>query len=152
MSTTGAVLRVPLQLYTPNLSDIRLLWNSFRFSTASVGLELAQWQRIVCLSMSFSAGDISPGNLFPARPNVSNVTADCIFCGLSPDFSLKTSQEIIEYYRFTKKDLVETKRLLFTNGAYDPTTSIGPPPFPLSQDLDDTRSLLMYGVGHGEKM
>lgn len=61
------------------------------------------------------------------------------------------NKEVIEYYRFTKEDLVGTKRLLFTQGGYDPTTSFGPQHFPLLEDPDPTRAVLIYSNAHREE-
>lgn len=47
---------------------------------------------------------------------------------------------------------MNTKLLLFTQAGYDPTTSVGPPIFSLSQDPDIARAVLMYGNAHGEEM
>jgi hypothetical protein len=150
-NSTGAVLRVPLQLYSLEPPEHCLVWNSSRFSTNSV-LSTTPWQRVQCLSMPASANDVPAGNVFPEHPDAVNQTAQCLSLGLSPSFALKTNKEIIEYYCITREDLINTKRLLFTQGGYDPTTSVGPPPFPLSEHPDATRTVLMYGNAHTEEI
>lgn len=71
---------------------------------------------------------------------------------MSPSFALKTNAEIVKDYHFTEEDLVKIKRILLTQGGYDPTTAVGPPPLPLSDDPNATKTLLMYGNGHTEEV
>lgn len=128
-------MRVPLQLYSLEPPENFLVWNSARLTLSSVGPSLAQWQRVECLSMPTSTTDIPPGNISPSRANGINQTALCLSLGLSPSFAMKTNKDI-EYYRLPREDLMENKRLLFTQAGYDPTTSVGLPTFsPVSRIL-----------------
>lgn len=151
-NTTGAVLRIPLQLFSLEAPEHCLVWNSSRFNVNSIGLELTQWDRVECLFVPGSTSGILPGNVFPSQSGYLNYTEFCLSMDLSPSFAMMTHEEIIKYYRLTRDDLMNTKRILFTNGGYDPTTAVGPPSFPLSQDPDATRAVLMYGNAHHEEV
>lgn len=92
-----------------------------------------------------------PGNLFPEASNTYNLPSLCPTLGIDDSFALKTNEETIELYHFTEADLVAAQRILFTQGGYDPVTAVGPPPLPLSDDRDATRTVLMYGNANTEE-
>lgn len=115
-------------------------------------LQTNVWDRVACLSVPGSTSDIAPGGIFPPQDNQVNNVKDCLDMGLNPSFANQTNDEIIKHYRFTAPDLIKTKRLLFTQGGYDPTTAVGPPVFPVSNDREATRTVLMHGLAHAEEV
>ena len=152
-SSTGAVLRVPLALFSQTPPGKCVAWSQF---SADSALSLDQWMRVQCLSVPAAISNIPPGNVFPAG-NVSmsgtsvDWAAECKDMGLSPSFALKSNQEVIEYYKLTPESLKKTKRILFTQGGHHSIAAVGPPvcnllggKFPTSDNSRVVYSLDMF--------
>ncbi|KAE8448817.1 hypothetical protein EG329_008819 [Mollisiaceae sp. DMI_Dod_QoI] len=142
-NSTREVLRIPAQLYSIQPFDQCLPWNDTDIFSPNAVVSGVPWQRIQCFSIPANTSDIPAGNIFPQRQNSSDIATLCESLDLSPSFALKSNEEIIKYYRFTKEDLLKTKH---------PTSAVGSPTFPLSDDREDTRSVLMYGNAHTEEI
>ncbi|KAF2104899.1 hypothetical protein NA57DRAFT_71100 [Rhizodiscina lignyota] len=150
-NNTGEVIRIAPQLYDMRSQDLCLNWTSDRFGSDTV-LDQEVFSVITCKYLPANTIDIAPGGIFPPRDGYGNSARNCVNLGQSPTFANKTNAEIIKIYRFTVPDLVKAKRILFTQGSYDPTTAVGPPVFPVSNDRDATRTVLFHGLAHTEEL
>lgn len=151
-NSTGELLRIGPQLYSNSSSDQCLDWNSAKLNGAgaSVGIEIVPWQHIECNAMTGGTSDIAPGNVFPARDNMYNTTKLCNSLGISSAFAQLSNDEVVRYFHFTEEYITKAKRILFTEGGYDPSNGVGPPLLPETGEKDASRTVLMYGNAHGE--
>jgi hypothetical protein len=151
-NSDGEVMRIPLQMNSLQPPDQCLNWNRSFSGEGTAGVQVSTWAVVQCVSLPADVSEIGEGLIFPPQTGIENQPGNCKKMGLPDDFTLLTNNEVIAKYKFTMKDLADVKRILFTQGGFDPTTSVGPPPFELSGDLDATRTILMYGNGHGEEV
>lgn len=152
-NSTGEILRIAPQLYTNRSHDQCLEWNNAKLTGAgaSVGIQLGSWNHVECIAMTGGTSDIGPGNVFPARDDTYNSTGRCTSQGVSPAFAQLGNDEVIRYFHLDAEHITKAGRILFTQGGYDPTTGVGPPPLPLRSDKDASRTVLMYGNAHTEE-
>lgn len=91
---------------------------------------------------------VSPDTIFsPFDPKPSEMFSFC-----EPTFGIKpfTARELADKYHLSQKYYEQTKRILYTAGQYDPTTVLGPEPFPLSPDVNKPRVLHISNMAHCE--
>lgn len=151
-NSTGEILRIPPQVYTNRTPHQCLDWTNEKLgnSGASAGIQLGPWLHIECTAMTGGIADIASGNVFPSRNHAYNYTALCDSLGISPAFAQLPGDEVIDLYHLTREYITAAGRILFTEGGYDPTASVGPPLLPVSGEKDASRTLFMYENAHTE--
>jgi hypothetical protein len=155
-NSIGEVLRIPLQMQSLRSPGECLPWSDTLSARdlSSVGIEAKSWTYVQCVSVPADTIAIGQGTIFPPSNVGIDQVASCQRLGVSSDFAQLSNDEIIKRYKLTKDDLLATKRILFTQGGFDPTSSVGPPELDTSSnsDPDATRTALMPGIGHTEEM
>ena len=68
--------------------------------------------------------------------------------------STPTGDELRARYHFSEADIRRTKRVIYSEGSWDPIRVSGPPAewFPLSSDLDEPRLLTVQLASHTEDL
>jgi hypothetical protein len=93
--------------------------------------------------------DIPNETIFPAE-----ITSDvrAAACRKAYNTSLMMSEEFNARYKTSPRDLLESKKILFSYGAFDPTTAAGVPEIPITAERCASRRLVTTGMAHREDM
>ena len=97
-----------------------------------------------------STVDIPNNAIFPATTVPPSSVAE--YCKELWNVTTPSAAALQNMYHFTQDDIANSTRIIFSQGQYDPTTSIGPLPFPHTSDRNATKILYVSDMAYREDL
>lgn len=153
-TNSGNVLHIVGSLRNWELDHTQCLdWRSGNLTgaaTSNAGIEVRPWAYILCNYLPGWTSSIRENSMFPSQYTNGYVQACTHPEWQTPLFNY-TNDQIIEEYGYTAENIENVGRILFTQGGFDPGSSVGPPALALSGYRNASRTVLMPSIAHTEE-
>lgn len=94
--------------------------------------------------------NIPNNTIFPATMVPPSIIAE--YCKELWNVTTPSAAALRHRYHFTQDDIAESTRIIFSQGQYDPTTSLGPLSLPHTSDRNATKILYVSDMAHREDL
>lgn len=148
LSDPAEIVGAAYKLFSPSAC---YNWQSGLVSAVS-SIQTEPFDYLTCAYMPESYWSIGPGTIFPAMDIEDGAMGE--MCKKRFNITIPTMKELQQRYKFTPKQVLNSRRMLFVTNEYDPTTACAPIDL-LSKatnnpDRNATRMLYVQNTGHGE--